>query len=117
VLGHRRYRGGLAVLVIGVAWLAGCGTSSNSASRAEDQLFLTQVHSAAPDISTYRTDTQLERLAHVACDDFRSGVSYQELATRLPDTEGPNPLPPSDLGAVITSAVTAYCPQYHNQVS
>jgi hypothetical protein len=117
VLGHWRYRGGLAVLVLGVACLAGCGTSSSPASQAEDQVFLAQVHAAAPDVGSYRNDTELERLGHVACDDFRSGVSYQEIATRLPDTEGSHALPPSDLGAVITAAVSAYCPQYHNQVS
>lgn len=117
MLCHRWYRGGLAVLVLGAGWLAGCKSTSSAATQEQDQLFLAQVHGAAPGINTYRNDIQLERLAHVACDDFRSGVSYQELATRLPDIEGSNPLPPSDLGAVITSAVAAYCPKYHNEVS
>ncbi len=105
------------MLVAAVLGLAACGHSSNAASQAQDQLFLSEVHNSAPDVNTYRNDTQLVRLGHAACDGFRSGVSYQEVANRLPLTEGSHPLPPGDLGVVITSAVAAFCPQYHNRVS
>jgi hypothetical protein len=82
-----------------------------------DRDFLSSVHNAAPDIGAYRTDVQLTRLGHAACDGFRSGASFQQLADRLVLLEGNHPLPSADLGAVIDAAVTAYCPQYRSRVA
>lgn len=75
------------------------------------------VQAAAPDVSSYRTATQLIRLGEAACAGFESGVSYQQLADRLILTEGPNPLPSEDLGVVITSAVKTFCPKYEGRVN
>lgn len=98
--------------------VVGCGSSVPSAAvQQQDQEFLASVHGAAPDVSTYRSDVQLVRLGHAACDGFRAGASYQQLADRLPLTEGPHPLPPEDLGAVITAAVDSFCPQFRGLVS
>ena len=96
--------------------LAACGGGGGSATGAEDQAFLTDVHLAAPDVANYRTDVQLTRLGRAACDGFRSGVSFQQLADRLVLLEGSNPLPSADLGAVINAAVDAYCPQFRNRI-
>lgn len=95
--------------------VAGCG--GGSSTTAADNGFLSAVHLAAPDINHYRTDTELVRLGDAACDGFRSGASYQELADRLALEEGNNPLPSQDLGAVITSAVDGLCPQFRAQAS
>jgi hypothetical protein len=99
------------------ATLSSCGSSHKQASAQADQTFLSAVHVAAPDVGAYRTDVQLTRLGHAACDGFRSGASFQQLADRLVLLEGSNPLPTADLGAVIDSAVTAYCPQFHSRVA
>ncbi len=99
-----------------VVALTGCGGRSSPAANPANQVFLSQVHVAAPDINSYRSDVQLERLGHAACDGFHSGASYQELADRLPLLEGSHPLPSSDLGAVIDAAVGAYCPQYRSVI-
>ncbi len=96
--------------------LSGCGSANAGSTNAANQAFLSAVHVAAPDISTYRTDVQLMRLGHAACDGFRSGASFQELADRLVLLEGTNPLPSADLGAVIDAAVGAYCEQYRSRV-
>jgi hypothetical protein len=106
----------VTVMVLLAAAASGCGGGSSSSSSAQSG-FLSAVHLAAPDINTYRSDTQLVRLGHAACDGFRSGVSYEELADRLALEEGNNPLPSEDLGAVITSAVDGLCPQFRGQVS
>jgi hypothetical protein len=82
-----------------------------------DSAFISSVLDAAPDIGTYRSDTQLIRLGHAACDGFASGVSYEQLADQLTLQEGSNPLPSEDLGAVITAAVESLCPKYLSQVS
>jgi hypothetical protein len=58
----------------------------------------------------------LIRLGHAACDAFRAGASYQELADRMSLLEGRNPVPSQDLGVVVTSAVDAYCPQFKSRV-
>jgi hypothetical protein len=107
-----------------VAWMAGafvvsgCGAGGSSpASTAADAAFISAVHLSAPDVNTYRTDTQLIRLGHAACDGFDSGASYQQLADRMTLQEGSNPLPSEDLGAVITAAADAYCPKFRGQVS
>jgi hypothetical protein len=105
--------GAASVLAVSVA---GCGSGNSAAANAANQTFLSQVHVTAPDINTYRTDVQLTRIGHAACDGFRSGASYQELADRLPLLEGSDPLPSADLGAVIDAAVNAYCGQYRSQV-
>ncbi len=96
--------------------MAGCRSASTS-DPAQDSAYLSEVHDAAPDISGLRTDTQLIRLGHAACDGFAGGASYAQLADRLALLEGARPLPSQDLGAVITSAADNYCPQYRNRVS
>jgi hypothetical protein len=96
--------------------LAGCGGGSSPAADAANQAFLAQVHVAAPDIGNYRSDVQLERLGHAACDGFRSGASYEELADRLALLEGSHPLPAADLGAVIDAAVDSFCTQYRSMI-
>jgi hypothetical protein len=100
----------------GAVLAAACGGTS-AASVAAQQQFLLAVHAAAPDVSSYRSDVQLVRLGAAACDGFRAGASYEQLADRLVLVEGSHPLPAADLGAVITSAVVAFCPAYRNQVS
>lgn len=96
---------------------AGFSCSSSTPNSAADQAFLGAVHVQAPDITTYRSDVALVRLGHAACDAFRSGASYQELADRMALLEGSNPLPSQDLGAVISAAAQSYCPQYRGRVS
>jgi hypothetical protein len=96
--------------------LGACGAKGGSAAALKDQLFLSNVHVAAPDIGSYRSNVQLTRLGQSVCDDFNSGASYEELADRLALSEGRKPLPSEDLGAVIDAAVQAYCPQFTNQV-
>ncbi len=102
-----------AAVALGVA---GCGSTTSAATTAEDASFLASVHDNAPDIGEYRSDVALIRLGHAACDGFRGGVSYQVLADRLTLNEGSDAVPASDLGAVITAAVSAYCPQYSSLV-
>lgn len=106
----------MAVLLASVV-LAACGSGSSSANRAADGSYLSEVHNAAPDIGTYRSDTQLIRLGHAACDGFSAGASYVELADRLALQEGSGALPSEDLGAVITAAADNYCPKYRDRVS
>lgn len=96
--------------------LLGCGAAQSEAARQKNQRFVESVESAAPDVSHYRNDTQLIRLGKAACAGFESGVSYQQLADRLVLSEGSNPLPSEDLGAVITAAVNTYCPKYDSMV-
>jgi hypothetical protein len=96
---------------------AACGGGHTASNDAATRQFLGAVHDAAPNIGTYRTDTQLIRIGHAACDGFRSHASYEQLADRLSLEEGSHPLPSEDLGTVITSAVEAFCPQFDDQVS
>lgn len=96
---------------------AGCHSASGAAASAADSSFLSEVHDSAPDIATVRSDTQLVRLGHAACDGFGAGASYVELADRLALQEGSHPMPSQDLGAVITAAVDNYCPKYRSRVS
>ncbi len=104
--------GALATLAL-VASSCGSGSSNNAA----DTQFLSAVHAAAPDIGSYRTDTELVRIGHAACDGFNSHASYEQLADQLALNEGTDPLPSEDLGTVITSAVQNFCPQFDDQVS
>ena len=97
--------------------VAGCGSHSGGPPSAADSEFIDAVHQNAPDIGSFRSDTELVRLGHATCDDFRSGASYQEIADRLRVQEGSHPLPAQDLGAVITSAVQAYCPRFVSDIS
>jgi len=111
-LGARALRGSL---VLGLAaLLAGCGAGTRPS--AADQSFLAQVSAAAPDISGYKSATDLVRLGVAVCDDFRSGATYQQIADRLGEMEGPHPMPSEDLGAIIDAAVSALCPQFGSRV-
>jgi hypothetical protein len=96
-----------------------CSSTSSSLSPGSpsDQAYLGEVHSAVPGIGTLRSDTQLVRLGHAACDGFAAGASFQELADRLVVEEGSKSLPSEDLGAVITAAADNFCPQYRGRVS
>ena len=110
---------GARIVVVGWALLAlatGCHAASGTTS-ATDQAFLSEVHGADPNINAVRSDTQLVRLGHAVCDDFRAKASYQAVADRLSITTGSNRLPTADLGAVITAAADSYCPQYRAAVS
>lgn len=109
------------VLALGVlleaAVLVGCGGGGVSSAKLQAQdNFVSEVHAAAPLIGSYRSDVQLVRLGNAACDGFRSGASYQVIADRLTLNEGRKPLPPDALGAVMTSAVSALCPEYHGRL-
>ena len=104
----------LAVVSVPVA---ATGCSSGVPSGAADKAFLGTVHVEAPDIGTYRSDVALVRLGHAACDGFRSGASYEELADRMSLEEGRHPLPSQDLGVVISAAANSYCPQFVSRVS
>jgi hypothetical protein len=105
---------GLSVVVVTSACSA--HAASNTESTA-DQAFLSEVHAAAPDVSSYRSDVALVRLGRAACDGFSAGASYVVLADRLALQEGSDPLPAADLGAVISSAARELCPRYENLVS
>ena len=100
--------------VPGTLLVAAC--SSGVPNGPADQSFLGTVHAQASDVGRYRTDVALVRLGHAACDGFRSGASYEELADRMALEEGRNPLPSQDLGVVISAAVDNYCPQYRSRV-
>lgn len=106
----------VAVAVVGgslAGSVAGCGGHSTANPRA-DQAFLNSVYSNAPDISSYRTGTQLVSLGQVVCGDLESGASVQEVGDRVPLIEGNVSLPPSDLGVVISAAVSQLCPKFRN---
>jgi hypothetical protein len=107
-----------ALFILGVL-AAGCGSSgANPASSAQaKQRFLDSVYGQAPDVSSYRTSTQLVSMGQAVCTDLSSGASVQEVADRMPLVEGNNPLPASDLGVVIFSAVKVFCPQYDKLIS
>lgn len=108
-------------LVAGLAGLAlmagGCHSPSSSTSSPADQAYLAEVHDADPNINSVRSDTQLIRLGHVVCDDFRAKASYEEVADRLSIEAGSAALPSQDLGAVITAAADNYCPEFRGLVS
>lgn len=106
----------LAGLVV-VVWLGAACNSSPGTSSPADQAYLSEVHGSAPDINATRSDTQLVRLGHAVCDDFRAKASYQEVADRLSIMAGSDRLSSQDLGAVITAAADNYCPQYRSLVS
>ena len=112
---RRRLAAGLLALAVGTAW-TGCGSGASASASAADASFLASVHDNAPDIASYRSDVSLVRLGHAACDGFRAGVSYQQLADRLALLQGRHAVPTADLGAVITAAVASYCPQYQSLV-
>jgi hypothetical protein len=84
----------------------------SATTNQQDQAFLNEVHGQAPDISSYRTGSQLLSLGQAICTDFESGASAQEVADRIPLYEGSPALPPSDLGAVMTAAADQLCPRY-----
>jgi hypothetical protein len=105
---------GLSLVVVTAACSA--HAASNTESTA-DQAFLSEVHAAAPDVSSYRSDVALVRLGRAACDGFSAGASYVVLADRLALQEGSDPLPAADLGAVISGAARELCPRYENLVS
>jgi hypothetical protein len=106
----------LAAVVAVAALAAGCSGGAARASPA-DQAYLAEIHDSVADINTVRSDTQLVRLGHVVCDDFRAKASYEQVADRLSIEAGSDSLPSADLGVVITSAADNYCPQYRDLVS
>ena len=108
----------LAVATLGML-AGGCGGAAPNAaaSVAAKQDFLNSVYGQAPDISSYRTATQLVNMGQAVCTDLSSGASIQEVADRLPLTEGTNPLTATDLGVVIFTAVKVFCPKYEKLIS
>jgi hypothetical protein len=107
----------VAVTLMAASVVGGCGSGSSPGNQAADQAFLSEVLNAAPSITAVRSNTQLIRLGHAVCDDFRAKASYEQVADRLSIEAGSDSLSPEDLGAVITAAADNYCPQYRDLVS
>ncbi len=101
-----------AALVVAVT-AAGC-SSHSSTSPAAAQAFVNSVYSQAPDIGGYRTGPQLLSLGQAICTDLESGATVEEVGDRVPLLEGNEPLPPDDLGVVISAAVNELCPKFHD---
>ena len=99
-----------ALLVAGT--VAGCG-SHPTTSPAADQAFVNAVYSQAPDIGAYRSGPQLLSLGQAICADLESGATVEQVGDRVPLLEGKVPLPPDDLGVVISAAVNKLCPKFH----
>jgi len=103
---------GLVAIALVPALIGSCGGHSSAAARARDQQFLNSVYSQAPDISSYRTSTQLVSLGQAICQDLEAGASIQTIGDRVPLVEGSVSLPPAELGVVISSAVAVFCPRF-----
>jgi hypothetical protein len=98
-----------------VVVLGGCGSARTTDVRTE-QKFLNSVYSQAPDISSYRTSSQLVSLGQAICQDLEAGASVQEVGDRVPLVEGNVALPPADLGVVISAAAGVLCPKYRQRL-
>jgi len=103
-------RGGLAVGALGLL-AAGCGAHATLSVQVE-QSYLNAVYAGAPDISSYRSSTQLVSLGQAVCEDLGAGASVEQVGDRLPYDEGSVTLPPAALGTVIYSAVKVLCPKF-----
>jgi hypothetical protein len=101
-----------AALVVAVI-VAGCGSDASTSPGAA-QAFVNSIYSQAPDIAGYRTGPQLISLGQAICADLESGASVEEVGDRVPLLEGDDPLPPDDLGVVISAAVNELCPKFHH---
>jgi hypothetical protein len=110
-------RSAIAVVVLTVVtWASACsGGQQSAARRAVDQRFVDGVHESATDVSTYRTDSQLVKMGHVACDGFRAHANIEQIASLL-ERNATN-LPPGDIGAVISTAVHVFCPEYGGKLN
>jgi hypothetical protein len=104
----------VALVSLGVL-LGGCGARTAVDARSE-QVFLNSVYSQAPDISSYRSASQLVSLGEAVCEDLQAGASVQQVGDRVPLVEGNIALPPADLGVVI-SAAGALCPSFRKLLS
>ena len=93
-----------------------CSHTSAPATRAADQHFVDGVHESATDIGRYRSDSQLLKLGHATCDGFRADANLQQIASLLESGAGPS-LPPEDVGAVMSTAVTGLCPSYAGRIN
>jgi len=104
-----------AALVLVVA--GGCtGSHPSAARRLAEQHYLDRVHLSAPDVGTYQDDAHLVKLANAVCDGFHASASTAQVADLLERLGGRN-LPPADIGAVISGAVTDLCPLYRGRLS
>lgn len=99
--------------------VAGCGSNParTAESAAAEQRFLNSVYGQVPDISSYRSGTQLVSMGQAVCTDLSSGAGVEEVADRLPLVEGTNPLPATDLGVVIFTAIKVFCPKYDKLIT
>jgi hypothetical protein len=104
------------VVLAGLAYLTGCSSRGAVSPTPADTAYLSEVHDDQPQIGTYRTDVELVRLGHAACDDFAAGANYPQVADRLATEQVSHSLPSASLGTVIMAAADNYCPQFKNRV-
>ena len=99
-----------------VVTVAACSKTGGPAARQADQQFVAGVHQSATDIGEYRSDGQLVKLGHASCDAFAANANLQQIAGLLEGGSGRG-LPPSDVGAVMASAVKVLCPGYAGRIT
>jgi hypothetical protein len=92
-----------------------CG-GGGGLSVATRQSFLDTLYSQAPDISSYRSGSQLVSMGQAVCSDLEAGANVQEVADRVPLSEGNLALPTDDLGVLMSAAVGSICPKFRNLI-
>jgi Protein of unknown function (DUF732) len=103
-----------AGLLVGTACSA-CGGSAGLSSTTR-QSFLNTLYSQAPDIGSYRTGPQLVTMGQAVCADLEAGANIQEVADRVPLSEGSVALPTNDLGVLMSAAVGTICPKFRDLI-
>jgi hypothetical protein len=84
----------------------------SGSSSSATQPYLQQVHSQAPDISNYRTNSELVKIGQGVCNQFSAKATVEQVADKVAPPGSTGALPSEDLGAVINSAVQSLCPKY-----
>jgi hypothetical protein len=109
--------GRLAAVVCCLGVCAACGATHPSAARqALERQYVAHVHESASDIGQYQTGSQLVKLGYAVCDGFRANATNQQVADVL-ENSGARNLPPADLGAVMSAAVSDLCPTYRGRLN
>jgi Protein of unknown function (DUF732) len=106
---HRKVH--IAALLVSVAFIGAACSGAPPMSATPDQVFLAHVRHAAEGLNNWPKNVLVDA-GLGTCIDLEKGEAPKQVQAHVADLDASHDMLPSQVSALITAAVRAYCPAY-----